>query len=107
MSATRRKHSASATLEPPNLCTTQEDELAIEVEFHGRKGRATLLTAPPARNSTEALAKPQCRDCDGDHEERDQLRSRPREWCPAEDHAAHDAVECVRGSSYASHCAGS
>ncbi len=40
MSATRRKHSASATLEPPNLWTTQKALLGIEVEILLRLGDA-------------------------------------------------------------------
>src|SRR5690242_16647140 len=39
MSATRRKHSASATLEPPNLWTTQEAVLAIRIgDFSATEG---------------------------------------------------------------------
>src|SRR5262245_16995853 len=49
MLATRRKHSASATDEPPNLCTTQAEGSGDDMEkcdLKGQKSPANLLVGP-------------------------------------------------------------
>ncbi len=45
MAATLPKQSASATLDPPNLCTTQGSALVIYLGFLEERGVATLLKA--------------------------------------------------------------
>ena len=56
MSATRRKHSASATLEPPNLWTTQADSAGELIVFTakwliGGKKRADCIDRPRPRQA--------------------------------------------------------
>ncbi len=48
MAATLRKQSASATLDPPNLCTTQGSGLTIELDLSGVKGACDSTDAPAA-----------------------------------------------------------
>jgi hypothetical protein len=56
MVATLRKQSALATLDPPNLCTTQGSGLTIELDLSGVKGAATLLTRQRRRNDSVCAA---------------------------------------------------
>src|SRR5690349_6773922 len=55
MLATRLKHSASATDDPPNLCTTQAEGSWAGIETYdleGKKSPANLLVAPPCPQAT-------------------------------------------------------
>src|SRR6202035_5266033 len=55
MAATLRKQSASATLDPPNLCTTQGAGLSIEAGLYRRaRGCAMTACAPAASGRARA-----------------------------------------------------